>query len=141
TEIKRGDRKIALTDLRVGETVKVEGTLEADGSVTAREIAAAPSPSPTPSPTVSPGPTPSPSPTPDDDDDDDEEEFTGVIQSITPPSLAVSGRTVMTDGHTEFKGQGHIHSILDLRVGDTVEVEGRLMQDGTTVLASEIKRR
>ena len=63
-----------------------------------------------------------------------------MIQSITPPSLVVSGRTVMTDGRTEFKGQGHIHSLLDLHVGDTVEVEGRLMADGATILASEIKR-
>jgi len=151
TEIKRGDTKIPLTALRIGETVKVEGTLEADGSVTAREIKAAglapqptptPGATPTPGPAPTPGPTPSPSPTPDDDDDDDEElEFTGIIQSITPPSLRVSERSVLTDGRTEFKGEGRIHSLLDLRVGDTVEVEGTLMADGSTVLASEIKRR
>jgi hypothetical protein len=140
----------------------VEGTLEADGTVTAREIEAAPQPTPTPSPTPTPTPTPSPSPTASPSpsplpsptpsprptpsptpspDDDDELEFTGVIQSITPPSLVVSGRTVMTDSRTEFKGNGHIHSLLDLRVGDTVEVEGGLMTDGATVLASEIKRK
>jgi hypothetical protein len=47
----------------------------------------------------------------------------------------------MTDSRTQFKGSGRIHSLLDLRVGDTVEVEGRLMADGATVLASDIKRK
>jgi hypothetical protein len=63
-----------------------------------------------------------------------------VIQSITPPSLVVSGRTVVTDGRTHLHGQGRIHSLLDLRVGDTVEVEGTLMSDGASVLATDIKR-
>ena len=38
TEIKRGRSRIGLAEVRVGETAKVEGTPQADGSVLAREI-------------------------------------------------------------------------------------------------------
>lgn len=38
TEIKRGRSRIGLAEVRAGETAKVEGTPQADGSVLAREI-------------------------------------------------------------------------------------------------------
>jgi uncharacterized protein DUF5666 len=125
TEIKRGDARIALSSIQVGETVEVEGTLQADGTLLAREIKAqraGPSPSPTPSP-----------------DPGARVEFSGTIQSITPPSLRVSGRTVVTHSGTEFKGEGRTHSLADFKVGDRVEVEGRSQPDGS-VRADEIKR-
>ena len=119
TEIKRGDVEITLADIQVGETVKVEGTPQADGSVLAREIKI------------------------DKDNDDEgqagEVEFEGLIGSVTPPSLVVAGHNVLTDSNTEFKGKGHIESVSDLNVGDLVEVEGLESTPGT-VLALEIKR-
>jgi hypothetical protein len=50
--------------------------------------------------------------------------------------LRVSGRTVETNSHTHFHGQGHTESLLDFHVGDRVEVEGTLRSDGT-VLADD----
>lgn len=117
TEIKRGDLEITLADIQVGETVKVEGAPQPDGSVLAREIKIS-----------------------GDEDDGDgigEVEFEDLIESVTPPSLVVAGRTVLTDSNTEFKGK--IESVADLNVGDLVEVEGIESTTGT-VLAHEIKR-
>ncbi len=114
TEIERADVKIALTDLHTGETVKVEGTLQGDGSVLAREIkAAAPAPA-------------------------QEVEFTGTIGAIASPTLVVSGRTVVTDEHTEIERGDAKITLADLHVGDTVEVKGTLQSDGS-VLAREIE--
>lgn len=94
----------------------------------------------TPGSESSPSPSPSPSPGPGDDDDESEVEFTGVVESITPPSLVVAGRLVLTDANTDFKGKGSIHALEDLSVGDTVEVEAVLNADGS-LLAREIKRK
>lgn len=116
TEIKRGDTRISVTALKVGETVKVEGSLLPDQSVLARGLEV-----------KSP------------DEDDDEVEFTGTIESITPPSLRVSGRTVVTNADTEFEGEGRTGSLADFKVGDRVEVEGTLLSDGS-VLARELKK-
>jgi predicted acyltransferase (DUF342 family) len=38
TKIEKGDKVISLGDLKVGEIVEVEGTLQADGSILAKEI-------------------------------------------------------------------------------------------------------
>jgi hypothetical protein len=122
TEIKRGGLEVALTDIAVGESVKVEGAPQPDGSVIAREIKVAAAG--------------------DDDDDEDQGgaiEFSGSVSSITPPSLVVAGRTVLTNADTEFKGKGRIHSLADLNVGDEVEVEGLESSPGL-VLAFEIQR-
>lgn len=74
----------------------------------------------------------------DDDDEDDEVEFEGRIESITPPTLRVAGRTVVTDPSTKFSGEGKVKSLADLKVGMRVEVEGTAQADGS-VLARKIK--
>lgn len=92
TEIKRGASSIPLSDIRVGETVSVEGALNPDGTVAARQIKAlgsAPTPSASPSPTGTPSPSPSATPSPGS-----AIEFTGTITSIGASSLVISGRTV-----------------------------------------------
>jgi hypothetical protein len=66
-------------------------------------------------------------------------EFAGTIESLTPPTLRVAGRTVMTDSNTHLHGQGQTHSLADFNVGDEVEVEG-VQQPNGTVLADDIKR-
>jgi hypothetical protein len=66
-------------------------------------------------------------------------EFEGTIESLSPPTLRVAGRTVMTDAHTHLHGQGQTHSLADFHVGDEVEIEGVQQPDGT-VLADDIKR-
>jgi len=65
--------------------------------------------------------------------------FAGTIEALTPPTLRVAGRTVVTDAHTHLHGQGRTHSLADFNVGDEVEVEGVRNPDGT-VLADDLKR-
>lgn len=116
TEIKRGHARIAVAKIQLGETAKVEGAQQPDGSVLAREIKLS-----------------------GQGVNGDEIELEGVIDSISAPSLVVSGRTVVTDANTKFKGKGHIESLADLSVGDAVEVEGVANSDGS-IQAHEIKR-
>lgn len=74
----------------------------------------------------------------DDDDDNDEGELSGRIESITPPSLRVSGRTVITNGSTRIERDDRRIGLTDLRVGERVEVEGMRQADGS-ILAREIE--
>lgn len=73
-----------------------------------------------------------------DDDDNDDDEFTGRIDSITPPSLRVAGRTVITNGSTRIERDDRRIALTDLRVGERVEVEGMTQADGS-ILAREIE--
>jgi len=116
TRIKRGDRSVALTDLTVGDKVEVEGRQQADGSVLASKIKVEDN----------------------DDEDQNEVEFKGSIESITPPTLMVSGRKVMTNGSTRIRRGDKTVTLADLKVGDKVEVAGTRQADGS-VLASKIK--
>lgn len=116
TEIKRGNLRIALAEIQVGETAKVEGAPLADGSVRAREIK------------VSGGSGQGP-----------EVQFSGVVDAVAPPSMVVDGRSVLTDSNTKFTGKGHIDSVADFDVGDVVEVEALQSTTGA-LLAREIKR-
>jgi hypothetical protein len=125
TLIRRRGDPIPFSALQIGNLVEVEGTPRSDGSVLARKITLE-----------------------DDDDNDndddndednDETEFKGTIQSIAPPSLVVAGRQVTTNGSTRIlDDRGRAITLGDLRVGQTVEVEGRT-QSGGVVLASKIK--
>ena len=73
-----------------------------------------------------------------DDEDQNEVEFKGSIESITPPTLMVSGRKVMTNGSTRIRRGDKTVTLADLKVGDKVEVAGTRQADGS-VLASKIK--
>lgn len=124
TEIENGKAKIALADLKAGETVKVAGTLQLDDSVLAREInVLAPEAA---------------------DDDEDEAEFVGTVKSLAADtkSLEVTRGTetvtVNTDAHTAFERSDVRIAFGDLHVGDLVKVEGT-RQSATVVLSTEIE--
>lgn len=117
--LDRDNQPIGLSDIPVGSLVEVEGSAQADGSVLASKIKLEDDDA-------------------NEDDDNEEVEFTGVVGSITPPTLVVDGRTVLTDASTEFRGKGDVHSLSDLAVGMTVEVKGQGLADGS-VLARRIK--
>jgi len=137
TEIKRGSAKIALADIKAGETVTVEGALNPEGTVMAREIkalGAAPSPTPTPSSSPTPSPSPTPTPTPSTGSPI---EFSGTISSVGASSLVVAGRTVTVNSSTEIKRDGVTARLADLKTGDAAKIEG-LLSNGD-VLAREIK--
>lgn len=119
TKIKRDDHTIALADVKVGDKVEGEGVVQADGSVLATKIKV------------------------ENDEDDDnqgenEVDFKGTIDSITPPTLVVSGRKVMTNGSTRIRNGDKTVALTDLKPGQKVEVEGIAQTDGS-VLASKIK--
>jgi hypothetical protein len=64
----------------------------------------------------------------------------GAIQAIAGSRLTVLGRTVATDGLTQFLGRDNAASRLaDLRVGQVVEVEGTSQADGS-LYARKVKQ-
>jgi hypothetical protein len=129
SEIKkvwRGNRRIQLSDLQVGEKVKVWGTLRGDGVVVAEEIAAL---------TSGPG-----------SDSETWVSFKGVVESVgasaldlhenpnpgSHPTLVVKGITVRTNGETKVKrSDGSPMSASEIKVGQTAAVEGWKKADGS----------
>ncbi len=101
-------------NLQVGDRVKVEGALRADGSVLAREIeveAEAATATPVPN--------------------QREVDFEGTLTAINGNTWTVNGLAVIVNANTEIEDNPQI--------GDTVKVEGALQADGS-VLAREIKK-
>jgi hypothetical protein len=114
-KVWRDGKRIQLADLRVGEKLKVWGTLRGDGVVVAEEIEAR---------------TPGGSPT-------GWVEFKGTVESVVVTSaldvgsscetltLVVAGRKVKTDSSTKFKGSdGSALSAADIKAGDKAYVAG-----------------
>jgi hypothetical protein len=125
-KVWRGDRRIQLSDLQVGEKVKVWGTLRGDGVVVAEEIAAL---------TSGPGA-----------GGETWVSFTGVVESVgasaldlhanpnpgASPTFVVKGITVRTDGETRVKrSDGSAMSASEIRAGQSVAVEGWKKADGS----------
>jgi hypothetical protein len=123
-KVWRGERRIQLSDLQVGEKVKVWGTLRGDGVVVAEEIAAL---------TSGPG-------------GETWVTFSGVVESVgasaldlhanpnpgSNPSLVVKGITVRTDGATKVKrSDGSAMSASEIKAGQTAAVEGWKKADGS----------
>jgi hypothetical protein len=111
TELKRHGERVNLADLAVGQLVRVDGSLNADGTVLAQKIRVLVSP------------------------DQNRVRIRGVIDSITPPNLMISGLTIVTDANTRFD----VHTLANLMVGDVVQVDGTIGADGT-VLARSIEK-
>ena len=117
TTIERGDMHVTLADLAAGDTVQVEGVLQADSSVLARRIEVSME---------------------GNEEEANQVELRGAIDSIAAPDFFVRGRTVVTDSATAFiRGEQHI-TFGDLHVADTVEVEAALQAD-SSLLARKVK--
>jgi hypothetical protein len=119
TRIKRSGQAITLSDITVGMKVEVEGVVQSDGSVLASKVKVEDEEN-------------------DEDENEQEVEFKGTIESITAPSLTVSGQKVMTNGSTRIRREDKTVALADLKVGEKVEVEGTRQADGS-VLAGKIK--
>jgi hypothetical protein len=128
-KVWRGDRRIQLSDLEVGEKVKVWGTLRGDGVLVAEEIKA-----------LSKG----------SGSGDTWVTFRGRVDSVSSsaldvhgnpyasPTFVVAGRRVKTDGSTRFKwSDGTALEPGAIRAGDQAYVEGWTKPEGH-VLASKI---
>jgi hypothetical protein len=113
-KVWRDGRRIQLSELKIGEKLKVWGTLRGDGVVVAEEIEAR---------TPGAGST-------------GWVEFKGTVESVSAssrdvhhscetPTLVVAGRTVKTDGTTRFKrSDGSALSPGDIQAGDKAFVAG-----------------
>jgi hypothetical protein len=114
-KVWRDGKRIQLSELQIGEKLKVWGTLRGDGVVVAEEIEAR---------------TPGANPT-------GWVEFRGAVQSVVTTSaldigarcetltLVVAGQKVKTDGTTRFKwSDGSALSPADIKVGDKATVAG-----------------
>ncbi len=125
-KVWRGERRIQLSDLQVGDRVKVFGILRGDGVVLAEEIAVLSS---------EPG-----------GGGDTWVEFTGKVESVgassldlhgnpntgSYPTLIVKGITVRTNESTKVKrSDGSPMSASEIKVGQTATVEGWKKSDGS----------
>ena len=104
-----GRGQAALAEITIGETVKVEGTLQANGSVVAREIKRS----------------------------DDRVEFHGKVRSVNSTRVNVEGVEVVVDTRTRVRVDCNGASSVDIQTNQTVRVTGELQADGS-VLAIEI---
>jgi hypothetical protein len=132
SKVWRDGRRIQLSELQVGEKLKVWGTVRGDGTVVAEEIEAR-----------TPGGNP-----------EGRVEFRGVVEGVSAsaldvhvdctgnPTFVISGHEVRTNGTTRFKwSDGAALSPGEIQVGDRAHVVG--WNKGAYVLAQkiEIKRR
>jgi hypothetical protein len=113
-KVWRDGRRIPLSELQVGEKLKVWGTVRGDGTVVAEEIEAR-------TPGGNPG---------------GWVEFRGLVESVSAsaldvggrcetPTLVIAGRKVKTDGTTRFKwSDGAALSPGEIQVGDRAHVTG-----------------
>lgn len=107
-------------ELAVGDLVKVEGWLNADGTYLAHEI----------KPAFAPTGRPEDKPEGDDDHEEDEVKMFGTLESMSGTLWVVAGTSFLVDDATKIEGNPEI--------GDMVKVEAYIQSDGT-YLAKEIE--
>jgi hypothetical protein len=124
--LDRSNAAIRLSDLKVGQTVEVEGTNQSDGRLYARKIKLEDGSGDDRGGSGNGG-----------NDDGASVNFVGSISSVSP--LVVGGQPVATDSSTRILDRKNDPIALSaLKPGDKVEVEGARRADGS-VLASKIK--
>jgi hypothetical protein len=117
TRFRRSGNTVTFAALQVGQSVEVEGTTQRDGSVQASKVG------------IEDGP---------GGGVQGEVEFTGRVDSVTPPTLRVAGRLVTTDSGTRIERGGDPIALSSIKAGDLVEVEGAPQSDGS-VRAKKVK--
>ena len=105
TKIRKDDAAATLADLTVGTPVEVEGTLNADGTVTASEIRV------------------------EDRNDVDRVAFVGTLTQITGNTLTVGGLTVNVGATTAIVKGDTTLTLADLMAGDRLLVRGAVQAD------------
>jgi len=100
---------ISFSDLQVGQIVGVKGTVQADGTILATRIKV-------------------------EDRIADEVQTTGVIEQLTELTITVLGRTfLLTHNTVVFDVEENMIDVSGLFVGQTVEIRGDLLSDGTLI--------
>ena len=105
TKIRKDDAAATFADLVLGTPVEVEGTLNADGTVTASEISI------------------------EDRNEAERIAFVGTLTQITGNTLTVGGRTVKVSSATMIVKGDTTLTLADLKVGDRVLVRGTVQAD------------
>src|SRR2546422_3630473 len=105
TKIRKDDAAATFADLMLGTPVEVEGTLNADGSVTASEISI------------------------EDRNEAERIAFVGTLTQIAGNTLTVGGRTVHVSSTTAIVKGDTILTLADLKVGDRLLVRGTVQAD------------
>src|SRR5712664_2239500 len=105
TKIRKEGIAATFADLVLGTPVEVEGTLNADGSVTASEISI------------------------EDRNDVDRVAFVGTLTQINGNTLTVGGLTVNVGSATAIVNGDTILTLADLMVGDRLLVRGAVQAD------------
>src|SRR5216684_7431900 len=105
TKIRKDDAAATLADLVLGTPVEVEGTLNADGSVTASEISI------------------------EDKNDAERIAFVGTLTQIAGNALTVDGVTVNVGSATVIVKGDTTLTLADLKVGDRLLVRGAVQAD------------
>jgi len=105
TTIRKDDAAATFADLVRGTPVEVEGTLNADGGVTATEISI------------------------EDRNEAERIAFVGTLTQITGNTLTVGGRTVNVGSATVIVKGDTTLTLADLKVGDRVLVRGAVQAD------------
>lgn len=118
TRFRRSGNTVTFGALQVGQFVEVEGVTLRDGSVQAGKVG------------IEDGP--------GGGGVESEVEFTGRVDSVTPPSLRVAGRLVATDSATRIERGGDPIALTSIKAGDLVQVEGAQQSDGS-VRAKKVK--
>src|SRR5712692_3780243 len=103
TKIRKDDTAATFADLMLGTPVEVEGTLNADGSVTASEISI--------------------------EDNAERIAFVGALTQITGNTLTVGGVTVNVGSATVIVKGDTTLTLADLMVGDRLLVRGAVQAD------------
>src|SRR6266853_1364174 len=105
TKIRKDDAAAVFADLVLGTPVEVEGTLNADGSVTASEISV------------------------EDRNDVDRVAFVGTLTQINGNTLTVGGLTVNVSSTTAIVKGDTTLTLADLMAGDRLLVRGAVQAD------------
>ena len=105
TKIRKDDAAATFADLMLGTPVEVEGTLNADGSVTASEISI------------------------EDRNEAERIAFVGTLTQIAGNTLTVDGVTVHVGSATVIVKGDTTLTLADLKVGDHVLVRGAVQAD------------
>jgi len=103
TKIRKNDTAATFADLMLGTPVEVEGTLNADGSVTASEISI--------------------------EDNAERIAFVGALTQITGNTLTVGGVTVNVASATVIVKGDTTLTLADLKLGDRLLVRGAVQAD------------
>jgi hypothetical protein len=117
TAIVKGDTILTLVDLMVGDRLLVRGAVQADKSLNATRIRVLQR---------------------EREDEPEEMHVTGKVTAVGTDNFTIGDTVITVGAKTEFEGNG-LHSLADLKLGDSVFAEVTKQADGS-LLAEEVKK-